>query len=188
MRVIQYSAAAAALALAGCEPKRDTPPPPDPQASAQALSGQAQAVSAAAVPPTVKSSWVEADGPGETALEWRAVEDQPGFMLSCAQEGPAFRVSLPDPASPPTANGSRATLYLGEAAFPLTVLAGEVIGPHIDGELAVTPSLLAKLAAARQVRLAVGAAVTETGADTEGKLAGLASSCSLLTGIEYATP
>lgn len=184
MRLRVFCAAAAAIALAGCEPKRETPPPPNPEAQAGASAAQA----AAAQPSAKASHWVEADGPGETAVEYRQVEDQPGFMLSCAQEGPTFRISLPDPAAPPTPNGSRATLYLEESAYPVTVLAGEVIGPHLDGELPVTPALLGALAKARQVRLAVGSAVAETGADNEGKLAALAATCSLLTGIEYTSP
>ena len=99
-----------------------------------------------------------------------------------------FRISLPDPASTPTASGAAATLFVDSEPFPLTVIAGDVNGPHLDADLPVTPRLLRSLAQARRVRLAVGANALETAEDAQGKLAGLAASCANLTGIEPETP
>lgn len=186
MRMAVTIAAVGVLLLGGCRSKHENLPVDSPDSTAASHNGEGPAIAAPAA--HKGPSWVEADGPGETAVEWRQALDQPGFMLSCEQDGPTFRISLPDPATPPTSNGSRATLYLDDDAFPLTVLAGEVIGPHLDGELPITPEFLEKLGHAKQVRLAVGAAVAETGPDVDGKLAAFAGHCAMMSGTEFSEP
>lgn len=133
--------------------------------------------------------WLNADGPGEAAIEWPSSEEgKPGFMISCSQEGTLLRVSLPDPAPPdaPTQNEAIAILSLDANEFPIPVLTSEIVGPHLDGELPLTPPLLKAITAAVQARLATPAGRFETGTDTQGKLAAFAAECTRLTGVQPA--
>lgn len=171
--------------LAACGPAPDSEEAEIALAEANAERAATEAAAAPSAPARPTIGWVQADGPGETAIEWRLDPQAPGFMLSCAQEGALFRISLPDPAGIPTASGATGTLFLGGSGFPLTLLAGDVAGPHLDGEMRVTPELLDSLGQAQTVRLQVGDSFSETGADPERKLAELAASCAALTGVPY---
>lgn len=170
-----------AASLAACQAKK-----PVPGADAQAQ--PASATSAEAVP---EIGWLEADGPGETAIEWPSGEDgKPGFMISCSKEGSLFRVSVPDPgaSTTPTANESTAMLSFDESQFPVTVLVSQIVGPHLDGEIPLTPHLLAAIAAAQRARLDTPGGRFETQIDTQGKLAAFVANCSALTGVQPAPP
>lgn len=176
MRAPALAVFAAAVLAAGCEAEPPTTPPaPTPETS-----GQASVLPI--IKPQPPTGWIEADGPGEVALEWRAVENTPGFMISCSNEG-VLRVSLPDPSNPPTANGAAGRLAIGALEAPVEVLSGDVGGPHIDAETPVTPELLAALRQAREVALLLTGAEARTGADQEGRLAGLAEGCAALAGL-----
>jgi len=175
MRPLPFLALSAAALAAACDPAE--PQRPANEAPAPILD--------ATVLPTLKpqppTGWIEADGPGEVALEWRTVENQPGFMISCSAEG-VLRISLPDPART-TPNASPGRLVIGPLETPVEVLSGEVIGPHLDAETPVTAELLSALTTAREVRLQLDAASAQTGEDTEGRLAGLAQGCAALAGL-----
>lgn len=176
MRPLLFLAFSAAVLLtAACDPKEPETPPGDTP----------ETILDGAVLPTLKpqppTGWIEADGPGEVALEWRAIENQPGFMISCNTEG-VLRISVPDPAGS-TPNASPARLVIGPLETPVEVLSGEVVGPHLDAETPVTAELLGALQGAREVRLQLEAASAQTGEDTEGRLAGLAQGCAALAGL-----
>jgi hypothetical protein len=167
--------------LAACQAKK-----PEPGADAQAQ--PAIATSAEAAP---EIGWLEADGPGEAAIEWPSSEEgKPGFMISCSKEGSLFRVSVPDPgaSTTPTANESTAMLSFDEAKFPVTVLVSQIVGPHLDGEIPLTPQLLAAIAKAQRARLDTPGGRFETQIDTQGKLAAFVADCSALTGVQPAPP
>lgn len=175
MRPLLFLAFAAVVLPGAC--KRVEPQTP--------ASGTPDAILDDAALPTLKpqppTGWIEADGPGEVALEWRTVENQPGFMISCNTEG-VLRISLPDPAGS-TPNAAPARLVIGLLETPVEVLSGEVIGPHLDAETPVTAELLAALQTASAVRLQLDGASAQTGDDEEGRLAGLAQGCAALAGL-----
>lgn len=166
--------------LGACQAKK-----PESAAPAEEVSGGTPA----AQPATPEIGWLDADGPGESAIEWPSSEEgKPGFMISCSQESAVFRISLPDPApsSAPTGNEAPAILSFDAAEFPITVLTSEIVGPHLDGEIPVTAKLLEAIARAARVRVATPAGSFETPADSQRKLAGFVAECAALTGISPA--
>lgn len=170
-----------AAGLAACQAKKPAP-------GAQTEAEPALAAPASAAP---EIGWLEADGPGEAAIEWPSGEEgKPGFMISCSQEGNVFRVSLPDPAaqSAPTPNETQAILGFDAAEFPLLVLTSEIVGPHLDGEIPLTPQLLQAISMAQRARLETPGGSFETPIDTQGKLAAFVAHCSALTGVAPAPP
>lgn len=167
------------IGLASCQAKKPAPTQAAPEVSKSAAQSEA----------AQEIGWMDADGPGEAAIEWPSPEEgKPGFMISCSQEGTLFRVSLPDPAprAAPTANEATAMLSLDASAFPIVVLTSEIVGPHLDGETPLTPQLLKAVAAATRARFATPAGSFETGTDTQGKLAAFAAECAALTGVQPA--
>jgi hypothetical protein len=167
-------ALALALGASACSPAK---PPP----AAPAEMTQEEIDAASHDGPT---GWLEADGPGETALVWRAGPNAIEFRLACEMAGKtliaqAESVALTDK---PLAPNTAAALLIGAKSF-----AG-VVSPD-DGlmtmsmKLPVTPDVLAALADAPSARIVVGDAFVEAGPDGAAKLAAFGQSCAAITGV-----
>lgn len=163
--------ALAVATLAACGPKpaaRDAAVQPSRQELGQDAPG------------SIPTGWLEADGPGETALIWRAGPNAVDYVLSCRQAGSTLQVRFEPPIALTTP--ASATLFLGAAGTQ-----GQAT-PPAPGELAasfatpVTPKLLDDLANAAASRVLIGDAFTETGIDETGKFKTFAQTCAALTG------
>ncbi len=179
MHKIMLFAGLAFVSLTACQEKKPV--------VSEAAPVQPEAAVAAVEEPEI--GWLDADGPGEAAIEWPSTEEgKPGFMISCSQEGSLFRVSLPDPApaTTPTPNEAKALLGFDAVEFPVTVFSSEIVGPHLDGEIPLSPDLLKAIATATRARLSTPAGSFETADDTQGKLAAFVVECAALTGVQPA--
>lgn len=131
--------------------------------------------------------WLEADGAGETAVEYRAGPNAIGFRLACTTAKKlTVDVESVGTSSGPLKSDTPGTLLIGATAFPI------VVSPVDDGlirmaaETAVTPQVLTALAGAESARVVVGDAFTEAGPDGGKALKTFATACSALTGVKPA--
>jgi hypothetical protein len=125
--------------------------------------------------------WLDADGPGETALVYRLQAQVIDFTLTCRQSDHSLIIEAAS--DPPAKPGEMAKLKIG---------ASEVLAPVVDAQdlagpgavavrLPINPIVITALANANQVRLTYRDSSAETGVDTQGKLKAFAQTCAQLT-------
>jgi hypothetical protein len=131
----------------------------------------------------LQSGWVNADGPGETAIVYRDGADGPGFALSCVQATKAFKITAPNPVEIPPIDKETATLILGDEAFIVPVAPGDGDTPSLIVVTPAVPQLLRAVADAKNARLVYRDGFVETGVDTEGKILAFSRQCETLTGV-----
>lgn len=176
MRKFFLGAAVVAL-LAACAP------PADKKAEAPEPEMTAEEIDAASHDGPV--GWLQADGAGETALEYRAGPNAIGFRMSCTT-AKSFVVdveSVATSAGPLKAN-TPGSLLLGATAFPVSVSPIDDGLIRMTASTPVTPPLLAALAGADSARVVVGDAFTETGPEGATTLKAFATACGAITGVK----
>jgi hypothetical protein len=123
----------------------------------------------------IVGEWLEADGPGETALVFRSA-GAPDFTLVCSQEDKTVRVSA---GGFPT-TGS-AELFFGAKSYQAPLEPAKNEPGRSAVSLLADAALMQSIAQAKSVRLKASDQFAETGQDKAGKLAAFATTCAGLT-------
>jgi hypothetical protein len=136
------------------------------------------------MPPPTARGWFEADGPGETALVYRAPDGTDVLILSCAQATHSLTAAIPTAYAEPLPEGVTGTLFLGTA---------ELVGPaeRVDVEpidvlqisLPLTAEMLTALTGATTARLVVADVFGEAEFTDPTVLGPFAERCGVLAGL-----
>ncbi len=140
--------------LSACDPKPDSAPN-------------------AAAEHNVSGEWLEADGPGETALVFHApgAED---IAMTCAQASKTLAVSVAAPA------GADATIFFGAKGFQSELTPADEAG-RSELVMPVNAEILQAVTDATSLRVTVGDTFFETGQDRSGKFKAFAATCAMLS-------
>lgn len=168
-------AGAATLLLMACQPQTG-----EDSAAIQPMTPEEEQ----AAEPIGPVGWLEADGPGETALLYRAGPNAIDFVLTCSQAQKLLTVTAEPPGAVAAPN-AKVKIFIGAAGFDAI---GNPAGDSLlfQAETPVTPALLQAFANAPSARIVLGEASTEAGPDGAAKLKTFGETCAMLTGVKPA--